>query len=562
MGVTTAHRGAGLLAGTVFVLVLAACGRTPLDPRDDGGVLDDGEPPPECTLDAECDDGLFCTGVERCSGGRCIAGTTVVCDDAVPCTDDRCVEASRACESVPDSGRCGPGELCDPRAGCLRRPCGGDPECQDGFVCNGSERCVGGFCAGGTAPDCSDGVACTVDECSEAVGGCRPRPDDGLCADGVFCNGAERCVPASGGCVSPPFDCEDGDDCTVDRCNEARRACEHTPVDDPACMPIGCPDLDIGSRVGPAVNTGTTVGAGNDQRGSCGGARAAERTLRWTAPRDGTWRFDTSGSSYDTLLYILARCGGAELPGMCNDDSFGSLQSSLELFVRGGGSVVLVVDGFGNQEGAYQLNIQPTGMMCEPVEARCFDASDDDCDGLVDCADPDCNFEPSCCVPSPERCASGADEDCDGLVDCSDGDCRLSLSCRPDGGMDGGTDGGVGEGGMCTDREIGVAACTDGLDGDCDGSRDCGDTDCSPFGPDWECCNGMDDDGDGQVDIFTCRCSTDADCATVGTLEQVCWSEVYSVCAPRCNFYGGTSFCRMIDPSLTCDSTTGQCVPT
>jgi hypothetical protein len=132
-----------------------------------------------------------------------------------------------------------------------------------------------------------------------------------------------------------------------------------------------------------------------------------------------------------------------------------------------------------------------------------------------------------------------------------------------DAGFDAGFDGGRTDAGMCTAREIGIAACTDGRDGDCDTRTDCADPDCTPFGPMAECCNGRDDDGDGTVDLFTCRCTSNADCAGVGDLEQVCWLTSFQVCAPRCNFIGGTSWCRMnLGMTFTCNSTTGECIDT
>lgn len=50
--------------------------------------------------------------------------------------------------------------------------------CPDGDVCNGSETCVVGSCAPGTALDCDDGDACTADGC-DALGGCFDDPIPG-----------------------------------------------------------------------------------------------------------------------------------------------------------------------------------------------------------------------------------------------------------------------------------------------------------------------------------------------------------------------------------------------
>lgn len=57
----------------------------------------------------------------------------------------------------------------------------------------------------------------------------------------------------------------------------------------------------------------------------------------------------------------------------------------------------------------------------------CNNKSDDDGDGLIDCADPDCQNKPACsCAPSenPEvSCSDGLDNDCDGRIDGDDSDC-------------------------------------------------------------------------------------------------------------------------------------------
>jgi hypothetical protein len=180
---------------------------------------------------------------------------------------------------------------------------------------------------------------------------------------------------------------------------------------------------------------------------------------------------------------------------------------------------------------------------CIPRRERCANGLDDDCDGLVDCADPSCEGAPACCTPSPEICTNAVDDDCDLSADCADTDCAMHPACMM----------------MCEDRELGIAMCTDMLDNDCDTRRDCNDPDCRPFGPGSECCNGIDDDGDGIVDMFTCRCFDDSICAGVGSFEQICWTETFNVCAPRCTFLGGDDFCRMVDPAMRCRRD-GQCV--
>jgi hypothetical protein len=91
----------------------------------------------------------------------------------------------------------------------------------------------------------------------------------------------------------------------------------------------------------------------------------------------------------------------------------------------------------------------------------CDDGIDNDCDGLVDCNDPDCADDPAClmCEPYETVCDDGIDNDCDGLVDCNDPDCSRPGECG------------------CTQREQGVQ-CRDGIDNDCDGLTDCADPDC------------------------------------------------------------------------------------
>lgn len=80
--------------------------------------------------------------------------------------------------------------------------------------------------------DCDDGVDCTLDRCR--AGQCVHEPDDSRCEDGLFCNGPARCTAT--GCALAPVRCDDGVSCTVDACDEELRACVTTP--DASLCPI------------------------------------------------------------------------------------------------------------------------------------------------------------------------------------------------------------------------------------------------------------------------------------------------------------------------------------
>ena len=188
---------------------------------------------------------------------------------------------------------------------------------------------------------------------------------------------------------------------------------------------------------------------------------------------------------------------------------------------------------------------------------------DDDHDGAINsaCGGTDCNDgDPNIRPGIGEVCDDRFDNDCSGAADCADPTCATRPPCAPPPPYDGGMpDIGVGT------HEIGVAACTNGVDDDSDGRMDCDDSDCRGFGPGSECCNGIDDtpgDGDPNYDLFACRCFSDADCRGVGSIETSCWTRSYSLCGPRCNFVGGDSFCRMFFMGTLerCDIATGECL--
>jgi len=130
--------------------------------------------------------------------------------------------------------------------------CDTDAECDDGAKCNGVETCDFGECRPGTPIVCDDGIGCTVDACDEAAGGCTHTEDDARCPESAL-ECAESYCDVDFGCRRVLIDeaCDDGVDCTVDRCSPT--GCESQPVDAACaigqyCQPAGDDTLEPGCR--------------------------------------------------------------------------------------------------------------------------------------------------------------------------------------------------------------------------------------------------------------------------------------------------------------------------
>jgi hypothetical protein len=68
-----------------------------------------------CTSDEQCDDGLYCNGVETCVSGVCKAGEPIDCSGlSDQCNDGVCEEASHGCVARPkaDGTACDDGQFC------------------------------------------------------------------------------------------------------------------------------------------------------------------------------------------------------------------------------------------------------------------------------------------------------------------------------------------------------------------------------------------------------------------------------------------------------------------
>lgn len=258
----------------------------------------------------------------------------------------------------------------DYRADCDDIDCEFDPacveDCFDGIDNDGDLQtdCRDAMCRATEAScapyieDCSDGTDEDIDglpDCYDTDCDLDPACIE-LCDNQVDDDGDER------------FDCVDG-------------AC----ASDPACA-ASCPEAALAGTY--AEISGSTVGSADHYTTMCSSLRTADLTFGYTAPVDGRYTFDTSGSAFDTAIAVLDGCAGAEIA--CSDDDL-DLQATLELDLIAEQQVVIVLDGGARwAEGAYTLSVTLQG------ELVCADALDDDGDGATDCEDADCAADAAC----------------------------------------------------------------------------------------------------------------------------------------------------------------------
>ncbi len=197
--------------------------------------------------------------------------------------------------------------------------------------------------------------------------------------------------------------------------------------------------------------------------------------------------------------------------------------------------------------------------ICQPEPETCDDTIDNDCDNLVDCADPDCDGDPACpdLIEYP-NCFDGLDNDFDGLTDCDDRTdcdgiietCGLGVCASTGSQCNNGT---LVEA-ICTPGAPGVEGpfgdptCTDTLDNDCDGLTDANDPDCQPD----KTCSDYTSKGD---------CNNDLDCEWSGSPKNGSCGDAGGTEPPsNCSDYDGTDAatcdaagCRWNKKKLTCN---------
>jgi hypothetical protein len=134
-----------------------------------------------------------------------------------------------------------------------------------------------------------------------------------------------------------------------------------TDLDDPACA------QDLGSTVGNSVATVPFTGIfGNYLQESCNPAHSnyggPETVLVWTAPNGGTYQFDTTGSSFDTVLAAFPGNPTTTVELACNDDGSGLSggASAVQVKVITGEKLTIVVDSKTQPTSAASFNLNVT----------------------------------------------------------------------------------------------------------------------------------------------------------------------------------------------------------
>ncbi len=115
-----------------------------------------------------------------------------------------------------------------------------------------------------------------------------------------------------------------------------------------------CSDVDITEPLGTsAINTEALEDA---VQLSCADAIASpDQFFRWQAPVSDYFIFDTSGSSFDTVLGIFDECDGTEVA--CNNNNGQLATSEIVARVERDETLLIAVDGFAGDQGMGNLNI-------------------------------------------------------------------------------------------------------------------------------------------------------------------------------------------------------------
>ena len=406
--------------------------------------------------------------------------------------------------------------------------CTTDEDCANGLFCDGQERCAACVCVAGTPPECGDGVACTTDACNESMGACSSTPDHGLCGDFELCDPDSGCV-ASPECTED-LGCDDGLWCDgLETCDTvAGRCVPGTPpdcTDTWACTADGCNEDEDRCQ---AVNLDSVCDDGDactPDRCDPTDAAADERgcVAGTSGCDDGNPCTDdqcdvTGGGCFHT--YNTASCDDGDACTVGDTCGSGLCQPGAARDCGDGN--VCTDDACNPSVGcnhAYNLDVCDDGSAC---------TTDDRCDGSGRCigtAPPSCDDGNPC---TDDVCdAAGGCTHVDNTSPCDDGNACTEADTCGDGTCSGATVS-CDDGNVCTDDSCvpatgcvfanNHAACDDG--NPCTSGDACSGGACAPGAglPVWY----RDADSDAFGDAATTTCAASAPAGYVGDGTDCC----------------------------------------
>ena len=184
----------------------------------------------------------------------------------------------------------------------------------------------------------------------------------------------------------------------------------------------------------------------------CGGIpqRGSEHVYRFRCQQDGNVRLHIHDLSCDVDIYVLDASCIPSSGCIAGEDNPNTIDDKFDFQCKAGQDYFIVLEGYDFQDrrcrsADYRLSFVAGSGIGGCLE-DCDDRKDNDLNGQIDCADPNCAQDPACAAPL-ERCDNGRDDDRDGIIDCADPDCLQDPACavpeRCDNGQDDDRDGGV-----------------------------------------------------------------------------------------------------------------------
>jgi cysteine-rich repeat protein len=125
----------------------------------------------ECSDNDDCDDGIFCNGLETCGGDNlCQSGEPPCPEDSYSCTTISCDEGGTCPISYNDLA-CDDSNTCTTDTcnvtGCEYTNVPDTTACDDSTVCTTNDACLSGLCSGDAITACTNDDGCCPTDCNE-----------------------------------------------------------------------------------------------------------------------------------------------------------------------------------------------------------------------------------------------------------------------------------------------------------------------------------------------------------------------------------------------------------